>query len=129
VRNNLVLMICVPIMIVIALGLALLLYEQRQSAPIYRFILFVPYIISITERRAQPDAGGGWPRVSAAGLARRPADRAPVSRRGDHLAGGGPGYRPLLGASADPLARTAGSGDGRRRLALAGALERDATSS
>jgi ABC-type sugar transport system permease subunit len=48
VRNNLVLMVCVPVMIVIALGLALLLYEQRKSAPVYRFILFVPYIISIT---------------------------------------------------------------------------------
>jgi ABC-type sugar transport system permease subunit len=48
VRNNLVLMICVPIMIVVALVLALLLFEQRQAAPVYRFILFVPYIISIT---------------------------------------------------------------------------------
>lgn len=48
VRNNLVLMICVPIMIAIALALALLLFEQRTSAPIYRFFLFVPYIISIT---------------------------------------------------------------------------------
>lgn len=48
VRNNLVLMVCVPIMIVVALGLALLLYEQRRAAPVYRFILFTPYIISIT---------------------------------------------------------------------------------
>jgi ABC-type sugar transport system permease subunit len=48
VRNNLILMICVPIMIVIALTLALLLFEQRHAAPVYRFILFVPYIISIT---------------------------------------------------------------------------------
>ncbi len=48
VRNNLVLMICVPVMIVIALALALLLFEQRKAAPIYRFVLFVPYIISIT---------------------------------------------------------------------------------
>jgi ABC-type sugar transport system permease subunit len=48
VRNNLVLMACVPIMIVVALVLALLLYEQRHAAPVYRFILFTPYIISIT---------------------------------------------------------------------------------
>ncbi|MCA9880004.1 MAG: sugar ABC transporter permease [Thermomicrobiales bacterium] len=48
VRNNLVLMIAVPVMIAVALGLALLLFEQRQAAPLYRFILFVPYIISIT---------------------------------------------------------------------------------
>jgi ABC-type sugar transport system permease subunit len=48
IRNNLVLMGCVPIMLAIALALALLLYEQRRSAPIYRFILFTPYIISIT---------------------------------------------------------------------------------
>lgn len=48
VRNNLVLMICVPVMIVVALILALLLFEQRRAAPLYRFILFVPYIISIT---------------------------------------------------------------------------------
>ena len=48
VRNNLALMICVPAMIVIALALALLLFEQRRSAPLYRFFLFVPYIVSIT---------------------------------------------------------------------------------
>jgi ABC-type sugar transport system permease subunit len=48
VRNNLMLMACVPIMIAIALGLALLLYEQRRAAPLYRFFLFTPYIISIT---------------------------------------------------------------------------------
>lgn len=48
IRNNLVLMICVPAMIAIALVLALLLYEQRKSAPLYRFLLFTPYIISIT---------------------------------------------------------------------------------
>lgn len=48
VRNNLVLMIAVPAMIAVALALALLLFEQRKSAPLYRFILFVPYIISIT---------------------------------------------------------------------------------
>ncbi len=47
-RNNLVLMICVPVMIVVALALALLLFEQRKAAPFYRFLLFVPYIISIT---------------------------------------------------------------------------------
>lgn len=48
VRNNLVLMACVPVMIAIALVLALLLYEQRRAAPLYRFLLFTPYIISIT---------------------------------------------------------------------------------
>ncbi|HEX5497850.1 MAG TPA: sugar ABC transporter permease, partial [Thermomicrobiales bacterium] len=48
IRNNLTLMICVPIMIAIALALALLLFEQRRSAPVYRFFLFVPYIVSIT---------------------------------------------------------------------------------
>lgn len=48
VRNNLVLMACVPVMIAVALILALLLYEQRRAAPLYRFFLFTPYIISIT---------------------------------------------------------------------------------
>jgi ABC-type sugar transport system permease subunit len=48
VRNNLVLMACVPVMIAVALVLALLLYEQRKAAPLYRFFLFTPYIISIT---------------------------------------------------------------------------------
>ena len=48
IRNNLVLMACVPIMIVVALVLALLLFEQRKAAPLYRFIIFTPYIISIT---------------------------------------------------------------------------------
>ena len=47
VRNNLLLMACVPVMIAIALVFALLLYEQRRSAPVYRFLLFVPYIVSI----------------------------------------------------------------------------------
>jgi ABC-type sugar transport system permease subunit len=48
VRNNLLLMACVPVMIAVALVLALLLYEQRKAAPLYRFFLFTPYIISIT---------------------------------------------------------------------------------
>lgn len=47
IRNNLLLMACVPVMVVIALIFALLLYEQRRSAPLYRFLLFVPYIVSI----------------------------------------------------------------------------------
>ena len=47
VRNNLLLMAAVPVMIVIALLFALLLYEQRRAAPAYRFVLFVPYIVSI----------------------------------------------------------------------------------
>ena len=48
VRNNLALMLCVPAMIAIALVLAILLWEQRRAAPWYRFVLFTPYIISIT---------------------------------------------------------------------------------
>jgi ABC-type sugar transport system permease subunit len=47
IRNNLLLMIAVPVMIVIALFFATLLYEQRNAAPLYRFLLFTPYIISI----------------------------------------------------------------------------------
>lgn len=47
VRNNLLLMACVPAMVAVALVFALLLYEQRRSAPLYRFLLFVPYIVSI----------------------------------------------------------------------------------
>lgn len=47
VRNNLLLMACVPVMVVVALVFALLLFEQRRSAPVYRFLLFVPYIVSI----------------------------------------------------------------------------------
>lgn len=48
IRNNLVLMGCVPVMVGVALVLSLLLYEQRRAAPLYRFILFTPYLISIT---------------------------------------------------------------------------------
>lgn len=47
VRNNLLLMACVPAMIAVALLFAVLLYEQRRSAPVYRFLLFTPYIVSI----------------------------------------------------------------------------------
>jgi len=47
VRNNLLLMACVPVMVAVALFFALLLYERRRSAPLYRFVLFVPYLVSI----------------------------------------------------------------------------------
>lgn len=47
IRNNLLLMAGVPVMVAVALLFALLLAEQRRAAPVYRFVLFVPYIVSI----------------------------------------------------------------------------------
>ena len=47
VRNNLLLMACVPAMVAVALVFAVLLFEQRRSSPFYRFVLFAPYVVSI----------------------------------------------------------------------------------
>lgn len=48
VRNNLILLICVPIMVGIALLLAILLFERVRGWRVYRTILFLPYLLPIT---------------------------------------------------------------------------------
>ena len=47
-KNNLLLLICVPIMVVIALLLAIFLYERIRGWKIYQTTLFLPYLLPIT---------------------------------------------------------------------------------
>lgn len=47
-KNNLFLLICVPIMVVIALLLAIFLYERIRGWQIYQTTLFLPYLLPIT---------------------------------------------------------------------------------
>jgi len=46
-RNNLALLICVPIMVVIALVLAIFLFERIRGWQLYRTTLFLPYLLPI----------------------------------------------------------------------------------
>jgi ABC-type sugar transport system permease subunit len=47
-KNNLLFLICVPIMIVFALMLSIILYEAVKGWKFYRSVVFLPYIISAT---------------------------------------------------------------------------------
>lgn len=47
-KNNLLFLISVPIMIVLALLFAIILYEAIKGWKFYRFIVFLPYIVSAT---------------------------------------------------------------------------------
>ncbi len=47
-KNNLLLLICVPIMVVIALLLAIFLFERIRGWQIYQTTLFLPYLLPIT---------------------------------------------------------------------------------
>jgi ABC-type sugar transport system permease subunit len=47
-KNNLALLICVPIMVVIALLLAIFLFERIRGWQFYRTTLFLPYLLPIT---------------------------------------------------------------------------------
>jgi ABC-type sugar transport system permease subunit len=47
VRHNLQLFLAIPVMVVLALGLALLLYERLPGWRIHRTVLFLPYIIAV----------------------------------------------------------------------------------
>ncbi|HTP00361.1 MAG TPA: sugar ABC transporter permease [Anaerolineales bacterium] len=47
VRNNLALLICVPIMVVVALLLAIFLFERIRGWQFYRTTLFLPYLLPI----------------------------------------------------------------------------------
>jgi len=47
-KNNLLLLICVPIMVVIALLLAIFLYERIRGWQVYQTTLFLPYLLPIT---------------------------------------------------------------------------------
>jgi len=48
IRNNLSLLICVPIMVVVALILAVFLFERMRGWQFYRTTLFLPYLLPIT---------------------------------------------------------------------------------
>jgi ABC-type sugar transport system permease subunit len=48
VKNNAMLLICVPIMVVIALILAVFLFERIRGWQFYRTTLFLPYLLPIT---------------------------------------------------------------------------------
>jgi ABC-type sugar transport system permease subunit len=48
VKNNLALLICVPVMVVIALVLAIFLFERVRGWTFYRTTLFLPYLLPIT---------------------------------------------------------------------------------
>lgn len=47
IENNLKLFLCVPIMVVLAVILAAILYDRPRGWKIYRAILFLPYVLSI----------------------------------------------------------------------------------
>jgi ABC-type sugar transport system permease subunit len=48
VKNNLTLLLCVPIMVVVALLLAVFLFERIRGWQFYRTTLFLPYLLPIT---------------------------------------------------------------------------------
>ncbi len=48
VRNNLTLLLCVPIMVFVALVLAVFLFERIRGWQFYRTTLFLPYLLPIT---------------------------------------------------------------------------------
>jgi ABC-type sugar transport system permease subunit len=48
IQNNLTLLICVPIMVVVALVLAIFLFERIRGWQFYRATLFLPYLLPIT---------------------------------------------------------------------------------
>jgi putative chitobiose transport system permease protein len=47
IENNLKLFLCVPIMVVLAVLLAAILYDRPRGWKVYRAILFLPYVLSI----------------------------------------------------------------------------------
>jgi len=47
IENNLTLFFCVPIMVVLSVILAALLFDRPRGWKIYRTLLFLPYILSI----------------------------------------------------------------------------------
>jgi ABC-type sugar transport system permease subunit len=48
VKNNLALLLCVPVMVVVALLLAIFLFERIRGWEFYRTTLFLPYLLPIT---------------------------------------------------------------------------------
>src|SRR5579859_5004812 len=47
VEHNLVLLLGIPLSLVIALGLAILLFERIRGAALYRFAIFLPFTLPI----------------------------------------------------------------------------------
>ena len=48
VQNNLILLLCVPVMVFVALVLAVFLFERMRGWQFYRTTLFLPYLLPIT---------------------------------------------------------------------------------
>lgn len=48
IKHNLTLLILVPIILIISLFFAILLYERMKGWKFYRFVLFLPYVLAIT---------------------------------------------------------------------------------
>ncbi len=48
VKNNLTLLLCVPVMVIVALVLAVFLFEQIRGWKFYRTTLFLPYLLPIS---------------------------------------------------------------------------------
>lgn len=47
-KNNLTLLLCIPVMVILALVLAILLFERIRGWKFYRTTLFLPYLLPIT---------------------------------------------------------------------------------
>jgi ABC-type sugar transport system permease subunit len=47
IENNLKLFICVPVMVILAVILAVILYDRPRGWKVYRVLLFLPYVLSI----------------------------------------------------------------------------------
>lgn len=47
-KNNLILLFCVPVMVIVALAIAVLLFERIRGWKFYRAALFLPYLLPIT---------------------------------------------------------------------------------
>ena len=47
IRNNLILFLCVPVMTVLALVVAVILYEKIKGWQFYRSLIFVPFILAV----------------------------------------------------------------------------------
>ncbi|MHB1274689.1 MAG: carbohydrate ABC transporter permease [Candidatus Humimicrobiaceae bacterium] len=46
-KNNIILLVAVPIIIILSVFFAILLYEKMRGWKFYRFVLFMPYILAI----------------------------------------------------------------------------------
>ena len=98
VGNNLRLLLTLPIIIGIALLIAILLYEGMRGWRFHRVAIFIPYMLPVAvvgvlfgqlltlARRAQHVAADDRPGAVCPGLAGEPRLGSALAGRGDHLA-------------------------------------------